>query len=86
MQQANENSEKIDVPTYLLTKGKGGKVPMTPANIKRKQALEGKVINSPTDSFFSPCSKLLTRNDKKKEKNIKPLPKPDTLGQEDPSN
>ena len=59
--QANDNSKKIDVPTYLITKGKEGKVPITPANIKRKKALEGQVISSPTDSFFSPASKMLTR-------------------------
>lgn len=85
---------KLNLPKYLLTKGKGSgkkppitKIPMaprdtnvtepkgpsapvmdaaaTPANIKRKQVMRAnQAINSPTDSFLSPCSqKLWKRQD-----------------------
>lgn len=74
-EQSNENPSKVDLPKYILTKGRGGKTtakpstklsancqaPMTPANVKRKQALEATTVNSPTDSFLSPCSKQLVR-------------------------
>ena len=31
----------------------------TPSNVKRKQAMSKGFINSPTDSFLSPCSQKL---------------------------
>ena len=82
-------SKKVNLPKYLLTKGRSGgpRGPMiprdgnvappssgpldvkkqqeadasaTPANIKRKQVMNrGGFINSPTDSFLSPCSQKL---------------------------
>ena len=97
------SSKKLNLPKYLLTKGRSGGVgrgPMstrdsnvaqqdtkdtkdtnthmtqeqinkpvldsaTPANIKRKQMMLKKgLINSPTDSFLSPCSmKLFKRRE-----------------------
>lgn len=56
-----EPSKLNPASPQLLPEEKDGGVPMTPANVKRKKALQSAAFKSPTDSFLSPCSRLLNR-------------------------